>query len=328
LAVAACSTGSDTEETAAGSDVSETTTLPATTTIPPTTTTTIPPTTTTTIAYDSVEDLQAQFDGLMAALAVCVPIVTDELAGFAPFEPDPDGAALVAECAGAAFDPSGFRFETEELRELDEEVSSLATAANRYVDASGIALSSGTPSRLVDVNEKVDALSLLLALWSEGDKPFDASGLDLLPLASLPEPSPMKVKVAYDRGHDAIVIPNWYAVGDNADAHFTDARWCGGRRYPVIADDGTEYGAGCTEALETEADPTKTVRGDGWYYVGDEIAAGSWRSRGPGDDCYWAVYDIDGDIMDNHFGPVTTTMRIRSNAYQVEIDDCGVWLYG
>jgi hypothetical protein len=69
LAVAACSTGSDTEETAAGSDVSETTTLPATTTIPPTTTTTIPPTTTTTIAYDSVKDLQAQFDGLMAALA-------------------------------------------------------------------------------------------------------------------------------------------------------------------------------------------------------------------------------------------------------------------
>jgi pyruvate/oxaloacetate carboxyltransferase len=61
LAVAACSTGSDTEETAAGSDVSETTTLPATTTIPPTTTTTI--------AYDSVKDLQAQFDGLMAALA-------------------------------------------------------------------------------------------------------------------------------------------------------------------------------------------------------------------------------------------------------------------
>jgi hypothetical protein len=40
------------------------------------------------------------------------------------------------------------------------------------------------------------------------------------------------------------------------------------------------------------------------------------------------VYDIDGDIMDNHFGLVTTTMRIRSNAYQVEIDDCGVWLYG
>ena len=82
--------------------------------------------------------------------------------------------------------------------------------------------------------------------------------------------------------------------------------------------------------LLAEADITKTARGDGWYFVGDEIATGTWRSRGRsgGDDCYWAVYDIDGDIMDNHFGPSTTTMRIRSGAYQVEIDGCGVWYNG
>jgi seryl-tRNA synthetase len=68
-------------------------------------------------------------------------------------------------------------------------------------------------------------------------------------------------------------------------------------------------------------------KGDGFYTVGDEIAAGRWRSTGTGDGCYWARYDSNQDILDNHFGNAGGSMTIRSSDYEVEFDDCGTWEY-
>lgn len=88
------------------------------------------------------------------------------------------------------------------------------------------------------------------------------------------------------------------------------------------------------DALEIEAQrPTTTTappsptspKGDGFYTVGDEIAAGIWRSNGSGDGCYWARLDSNQGILDNHYGIAGGSVTIRSSDYEVEFNGCGTW---
>jgi len=66
---------------------------------------------------------------------------------------------------------------------------------------------------------------------------------------------------------------------------------------------------------------------DGFYLVGVDIAPGKWHSTGSGDGCYWLRQDSNQKILDNHFGYAGGTMTIRATDYEVQMDDCGRWIY-
>lgn len=68
-------------------------------------------------------------------------------------------------------------------------------------------------------------------------------------------------------------------------------------------------------------------KGDGFYLVNVDIAPGVWRSTGTGSSCYWGVTSKTGDILDNHFGMSGGTAYISPNAFQVEFNDCGIWVF-
>jgi hypothetical protein len=68
-------------------------------------------------------------------------------------------------------------------------------------------------------------------------------------------------------------------------------------------------------------------KGDGFYLVNVDIAPGVWRSTGSGDGCYWATTTKTGDIIDNHFGMSGGTAFISPNAFQVEFNGCGTWIF-
>lgn len=71
----------------------------------------------------------------------------------------------------------------------------------------------------------------------------------------------------------------------------------------------------------------RSPKGDGFYTVGVEIAAGTWESQGTGSLCYWARLAADQDILDNHFGNAGGRITIRSSDVEVEFDGCGTWEY-
>lgn len=68
-------------------------------------------------------------------------------------------------------------------------------------------------------------------------------------------------------------------------------------------------------------------KGDGFDLVNVDIAPGVWRSTGTGDGCYWATTTPTGSILDNHFGLAGGTAYSSPNAFQVEFDDCGTWVF-
>jgi hypothetical protein len=68
-------------------------------------------------------------------------------------------------------------------------------------------------------------------------------------------------------------------------------------------------------------------KGDGFYLVNIDIAPGVWRSTGTGNSCYWATTTATGDIIDNHFGMSGGTAYISPNAFQIEFEDCGTWVF-
>lgn len=68
-------------------------------------------------------------------------------------------------------------------------------------------------------------------------------------------------------------------------------------------------------------------KGDGFYTVGEEIAPGTWESQGTADDCYWARYDANQNILDNHFGLAGGRIVIRSSDTEVQFDGCGQWVF-
>lgn len=66
----------------------------------------------------------------------------------------------------------------------------------------------------------------------------------------------------------------------------------------------------------------------GFYLVGSEIASGNWRNTGNSDNCYWAITDSKGEIIENYFGMTGGTMYVPNTAFQVELDkECGIWKY-
>ncbi|MCA9874837.1 MAG: hypothetical protein KC441_14300 [Anaerolineales bacterium] len=75
--------------------------------------------------------------------------------------------------------------------------------------------------------------------------------------------------------------------------------------------------------LETAVDP----KGDGFYTVGVEIAAGRWESTGTSDDCYWARLDGRQNVLNNHFGNAGGSINIAPSDYEVQFDGCGMWEY-
>lgn len=96
--------------------------------------------------------------------------------------------------------------------------------------------------------------------------------------------------------------------------------------YEVEFDDcGTwEYVEGEVPVLAADATADK---GDGFFTVGIEIAPGRWESTGSGDGCYWARLTAGQDLIDNHFGNAGGTITIRPSDYEVQFDDCGVWVF-
>jgi len=72
-------------------------------------------------------------------------------------------------------------------------------------------------------------------------------------------------------------------------------------------------------------------KGDGFYTVGEEMAAGTWRSTGGGDSCYWERLsgfsgDFD-DIITNYFGSAGVTVTISSSDKAFKAEGCGTWEY-
>lgn len=72
-------------------------------------------------------------------------------------------------------------------------------------------------------------------------------------------------------------------------------------------------------------------KGDGFYTVGEEIAAGTWRSTGGGGSCYWerlSGFSGDfGDIITNYFGTAGVTVTISSSDKAFKTEGCGTWRY-
>ncbi len=88
-----------------------------------------------------------------------------------------------------------------------------------------------------------------------------------------------------------------------------------------------KYTPTITSTPTATQDPRTTTKDDGFYLVNDEIAAGNWRSGGDGNNCYWSLTSSNGDIIDNHWGMAGGVIHIPSSAFQVQLQNCGVWTY-
>ena len=92
--------------------------------------------------------------------------------------------------------------------------------------------------------------------------------------------------------------------------------------------------SGCgtwTNQLNTiSREPTQSF-GDGMYFVGGEIAAGTWRNSDSSGGCYWERLDgfsgSLGDIITNDFTFSQSIVAISSTDTGFHSDDCGTWTY-
>jgi len=66
---------------------------------------------------------------------------------------------------------------------------------------------------------------------------------------------------------------------------------------------------------------------DGFYLVGSDIQTGRWESTGTGVGCYWERLDVNGDIIDNHFGEAGGAVTVQASDYEIHFEDCGTWQY-
>jgi hypothetical protein len=82
----------------------------------------------------------------------------------------------------------------------------------------------------------------------------------------------------------------------------------------------------CAESTPTP-DPLHSSKKDGFFLVGIDIAPGIWQSSGTGNSCYWEITTKTGYILNNHFGMSGGTMYIPATAFQVQLQNCGVWTY-
>lgn len=66
---------------------------------------------------------------------------------------------------------------------------------------------------------------------------------------------------------------------------------------------------------------------DGFYTIGVEIAPGKWETQNGYDSCYWALLDDQQETIKNHFGPSGGVINVTSDAYELEIKDCGQLIF-
>jgi hypothetical protein len=67
---------------------------------------------------------------------------------------------------------------------------------------------------------------------------------------------------------------------------------------------------------------------DGVYQVGISIAPGTWRAIPQRNGfCYWARRKYDGILLGEHYGPAGGEILIRETDFEVEFDDCGVFVF-
>lgn len=86
--------------------------------------------------------------------------------------------------------------------------------------------------------------------------------------------------------------------------------------------------ANATATAQAELDVVlKAPREDGFWLVGVDIAPGTWRSDGTGDNCYWQRSTKTQDIIDNHFGLGGGAVTIAASDFQFESRNCGTWTY-
>jgi hypothetical protein len=76
-----------------------------------------------------------------------------------------------------------------------------------------------------------------------------------------------------------------------------------------------------------EPETPSSQKNDGFYTVGVEIEPGLWENQGLGGDCYWAVLDQNQETLKNHYGMSGGSVNIPPDAYEVEFEDCGIWLF-
>lgn len=66
---------------------------------------------------------------------------------------------------------------------------------------------------------------------------------------------------------------------------------------------------------------------DGFYLIGIDIMPGRWETTGNGAQCYWARTNVDGDLIDNHFGIAGGTITLLESDFQIEISNCGTAVF-
>lgn len=82
-----------------------------------------------------------------------------------------------------------------------------------------------------------------------------------------------------------------------------------------------------TDTPAPTVDPLFDAKISGFYLVNVDIAPGVWKSNGSGDSCYWSVTTANGDILANHFGMAGGTAYVSPEAFQVQFQDCGTWVF-
>jgi hypothetical protein len=119
-----------------------------------------------------------------------------------------------------------------------------------------------------------------------------------------------------------ITFDTWMLnLGDNlsygqkvADVFHASLLPIGGQSEDVLADPTQATG------------PTTTID-DGMWSVGADIVAGTYRTTGAGEDCYWAITKSGSngdDIVNNHIGGGHLTVRLKKGE-DFESERCGTW---
>lgn len=100
-----------------------------------------------------------------------------------------------------------------------------------------------------------------------------------------------------------------------------------GTHYYRVRGNGPTGQGGWSNVQAVTVPPPPSPLGDGFHLVGSEIKPGKWHSTGTGTSCYWARYDSNQNILDNHFGLAGGTVNVRPTDYEVEFNRCGMWEY-
>lgn len=85
-----------------------------------------------------------------------------------------------------------------------------------------------------------------------------------------------------------------------------------------------------SESVQQEAERAAGTRfwGSGLYVVGQDVQPGTYATTGSVENCYWAVVDSAGEVIDNNFisAAPRAELTIGADASALEIDGgCGEW---